>query len=124
MSRYNVSSNLTRLILTDHGEARRAGRSPPSILRHAGPVPFVLDRDGGHVDAVEVSLVDEGESRTGVYLLGISVPSDLEFKKKDTVARFKRWRVDVNDLVEIIKDRLNGKCFSIFEVYLIYEKKE
>lgn len=89
MSLCNVSSNLTRFILTDHGEARRAGRSPPSILRHAGPVPFVLDRDGSHVHAVEVSLVDEGESRTGMYLLGISVPSDLEFeKKKDTVVRF------------------------------------
>lgn len=92
MSRYHLSSNLTRDILTDHGETRRAGRSPPSILRHAGPVPLVLDRDGRHVHAVEVTLVDERESRTGVYLLGISVPSDLEFDKKDTVARFERRR--------------------------------
>lgn len=65
-------------MVTDDGEIRGARRSSATILRHAGPVPLILDRDGGDIDAVKISLVNEGESRALVNNRIVFVPTYLK----------------------------------------------
>lgn len=86
--------------LTDHREAGGARGPAASVLRHAGPISLILDGDRSHVDAVEVPLVDERESRTRVHRLGVSVPSDLECNNNDDALKdlSREARADVGKL--------------------------
>lgn len=64
--------------ITNNSESGRAWRSSATVLRHASPASLILDRDGSNVDAMKISLVDEGKSGSLMNRWVIFVPRYLK----------------------------------------------